>query len=180
MASVARQDSIPVPTATTRSTPAERARSSTSPTPSPQASRCACVSIMTGSGGRGVQLDAGKERSCRLDAGRRLREPRPDVVPGEIVALPERYQDLGRRLREVGGDGDRGGAQAVGETVEHTVELVRAALLLGQLPRLRLLDVAIQAPDQIPDGLERRADVELVEALGRSSVHAGDRVGDIR
>ena len=47
--------------------------------------------------------------------------------------------------------------QALGQVVEDPVEVGARALVLGQLPRLRLLDVAVEPPDRAPDLLERPA-----------------------
>ena len=60
-------------------------------------------------------------------------------------------------------DGDD--ADAVGERVEHAVELLGVGVVLGQLPGLRVGDELVQRADGIPDRVDRAGEVEVVEPL---------------
>src|ERR1044072_8494140 len=92
-------------------------------------------------------LDLGKERRNSLD----LLAPWPGAELGQLPGvLGERRQQPPAGLRE-GGDEQQGdGAQALGEVVEDLVEALGVGLVLGQLPRPRLLDVAGEPPDPLP------------------------------
>src|SRR4051812_15901003 len=85
------------------------------------------------------------------------------LEPGALVA--ERGQQLLRRLGDVGPQQDRHGAKAFGEAAQRLVELVRVGLVLGELPRGALLDVAVQTPDALPDPLQRLRDLRVVEQV---------------
>src|SRR3954452_24223281 len=148
--SVALHESIPEPTEMTRWTPASLARVRTCSGGSAHASRCACVSVMGSS--RGCrQVDTRKERSRRLDSLCRGRLPVGDLLQREVDRLAERTENPRRRLWQVRRKGDCDRSQPVAQVVEDRVELLGVCLVLGELPRGRLLDVAIQPADDLPD-----------------------------
>ena len=109
---------------------------------------------------------SGEERLRRRDPGRRDRAAAGHVLPREVERLSEGAEDPLRRLGDVGGECDRDAPQPVRELEEHPVELVRARVVLRQLPGLRLLDVPVQAAHELPDRLETSRDVEDVECGG--------------
>src|SRR5215212_7292124 len=81
------------------------------------------------------------------------------------VRRPERGEQLLGRLGDVRGQHHRDDSEAFGERPQRLVELAGLLLVLGELPRRALLDVAVQAPDALPDPLERLGDLRVVEQI---------------
>ena len=139
------------------SRPASRARARTSAASSP---RCACVSIKSRRPRLRCAGRAAARRRCGSDGTRRAVA---DEIPVELDRLAERLEDLRGGLRQVRPqrDGDR--PQAVGEVVEHLVELGCFRLVLRERPRRRVGDVAVEVADERPDAVDRAGDVEAVD-----------------
>jgi hypothetical protein len=93
-------------------------------------------------------------------AARRTR-PRPSERPG----LPERLEDPPAVLGQVGGERDRDAPQP-SRGRRARVELVRARLVLRELPRRCRLDVPVERPHDLPDPLERAGQVERIQSGG--------------
>ena len=78
--------------------------------------------------------------------------------------LPERVEQPLRRLGHERMQQHRHHAQTLGQRVEHLVEVLGLGVVLGQLPGLLFLDVAVEALDPPPDLLERRGELDAVQA----------------
>ena len=106
-------------------------------------------------------------------AGRAARARRPRAAAGRAEARAVERQVLATERREqpLGGSGHerveqhRDHPQALGQRVEHLVEPLRGGLVLGELPRLLVLDVPVEALDALPDLVERGGQLDRVEAL---------------
>ena len=92
-------------------------------------------------------------RRRRARAGFRRAHPAADRGPRHVRAQEQRQH-----------------ADPLGEAVEHE-NLSRSArsVVLGQVPRPRLLDVAVQSPDPGPDRLQRLGQLGAVEQLRTSA-----------
>src|SRR4051794_33387931 len=78
---------------------------------------------------------------------------RPEL--GELAPrLPQRIEQAAGRVGHVGVEHQGRHPKALGQAVEDRVEAVRGRVVLGQLPGLGLLDVLIEATDELPDLLE--------------------------
>src|SRR6266540_1447770 len=103
--------------------------------------------------------------SASSSAARHESMPVPTVTIRSTPA--ERAENSRRALREVRGDGDGNCAEPVGQLVENPIELLCPRLVLGQLPRLRLLDVAVEAAHEIPDRIKRARQIPIVKSPGQ-------------
>ena len=111
----------------------------------------------------GRRLDLREERRHPLDA--LAARPRAEARPARGPSSPSAASSVSLRLRHVGDEQQRRHPQPLGEVVEDLVEALGVGLVLGQLPGLRLLDVAVEAPDQLPDLLQRLGQLGPVEQL---------------
>ncbi len=118
-------------------------------------------------------LDAREERRRRLDP-RRRQPTGAHTVPGNVCALAERAQDRSCRGRQVRMERDCDGPHAVGEVVEHSVELSCLGVVLRKLPGLRPLDEAVELPHHVPDRLQGGASAPR-RRVAPGSRHAGRR-----
>ena len=120
---------------------------------------------------RGSERRSAGRAARRLDPRDRRRPSVRHLLPADVVRLAERSQDSRRRVGQVRGQSDRRDAHAVRELVESPVQVGLALGILRELPRLVLLDVAVETADVVPDRLERSGDVEAVESGGDVVVH---------
>src|SRR5688572_10513075 len=143
------------PTVRIRRTPTARAAATRSASSGSQNARWAWVSTTSG-----LQL---REQGRQL-LGRCA--PAPAAELGDLPALlPERAQQPLGGLGHIGKEEEGDYPEALGEVVEDQVQLPGLALVLGQVPRPALLDVAVEAADQLPDLVQRLADLCLVQQL---------------
>src|SRR5918992_3766977 len=96
-----------------------------------------------------------------------LRAPGDRAVAGalerEVLAPEGAEQPLGRgRHERVQQDGDD--TEPLGERVEHLVEPLGLRLVLGELPWLLVLHVAVEELDALPDLVESGGELDLVDA----------------
>ena len=80
--------------------------------------------------------------------------------------------------RQVGDEQQRRHPQALDQAVEDLVEALGVGLILGQLPRLRLLHVAIEPPHQPPGLLQRLGQLGPVQQLAEARHHALEVLGE--
>ena len=146
------------PPPTSRSTPGQRLL----------ARRSACAVR----GRRGPARPSGR---APRSSGRAAAPARPSGRPGASRARParapssaERREQRLARLRQVGDEQQRRHPQALDQVVEDFVEALGVGLVLGQHPRLGLLDVAVEAPDQGPGLLQRLGQLGPVEQLAEA------------
>ena len=117
----------------------------------------------------GVAVDHGRVlasgTAARASRPRCRRAPRRSCAPASaVVRRAERGEQLARRspgCRACSSTVDD--AQALGERAQRGVELAGLRLVLGELPRRALLDVAVEPPHALPDALERLRDLRAVE-----------------
>ena len=172
-ATASREDSIPVPTVTTRSTPASRARRSSADGRSAHASRCACVSIK-------------RPRPEGRRAGRAAQRPRCPRRTAHDLAQRDPRRDRraaaarrgsARRSREIRRDGHGDRTQAVGQLVQGlSSSSTRDSSLRS--PTASLLDMPVQPADDVPDRIERPSEVVLVELSRNVVADSRDGVRD--
>src|SRR4029079_17498304 len=170
-ASALRFEASSIPTVRMRVTPAAVAAATSSSFGGSQLSRCVWLSITTawGTAARGGRRARRRRRRTRASLRRRRggggardaaaveRGPAQREVGG-AESVEQRDAALGQPRREQ--DGDR--AQPVGEGAQHTVEVAGARLVLGQLPRRLLLDVAVEPAHALPDRLERLRELPAI------------------
>src|SRR4051794_29789812 len=158
-ASGRRRESWSVPTASSFLTPASCARPTISASSPGVESRCVWLSI---TGWWNPSSDPGEQRRELADL--RVGLPRAEGGVGDRGPLvTERGEELLRARGQVRVQQDRHRAQALGERAQHGRELGRVGL--RELPRLALLDVAVEPPHPLPDALERLRDLGAVEQL---------------
>ena len=82
---------------------------------------------------------------------------------------PSASRICGAVSRQVRRERDRDRAHAVDQVVEDRVELGGARLVLGELPRRGVLDVAVEPAHELPDLLERAGEVAARRSARRAS-----------
>src|SRR5918996_607021 len=65
------------------------------------------------------------------------------------IRFPEGLEEAIGRLGHVGVQEQRGDPQALGQAVEDGVKPIRCTVVLGELPRAGLLDIAVEPADQL-------------------------------
>src|SRR5918992_1577067 len=177
-----------VPTVASRVRPAARARSTSSASGGSQWSRWQWVSITAAGRAPGASSARGTRRARRgrigwLPSSRRrlgrlhtreqlpnladlraaLDRPEAGAVEREVLAPERTQQPLGRgRHERVQEHGDH--AEPLGERVEHLVEPLGLRVVLGELPGLLVLHVAVQQLDALPDLVQAAGELDIVDA----------------
>src|SRR5687767_2547617 len=149
-----------------RRTPASRAAWTSSASGAGPRSRWVWLSITAAPLTRSSlgSLGLGEERRRLLHPGPARSSAEGGAFERQVVGV-ERAQELLRRLGDVGCEQDGDDPEALGERAERRLELGGLGLVLGELPRRALLDVAVEAPHALPDALERLRDLGAVEQL---------------
>ena len=138
-----------------------------------------------------AQAGDGEDRRVHQVGRLDLREERRDPLDalaagagaelGQLAALfAERREQRLAAARQVGDEQQRRHPQALDQVVEDFVEALGVGLVLGQHPRLRLLDVAVEAADQLPGHLQRLGQLGPVEQLAEARHDAFEVLGEHR
>src|ERR687898_3442949 len=96
------------------------------------------------------------------------------------LRFPEGLEEAIGRLGHVGVQQQRGHPQALGQAVEDGIEPARCTVLLGELPRAGLLDVAVEPADELPDLLERLGDLGLIQKRPDAVGDSLELTGELR